>query len=33
MKPYEFLKICKRFDKEKKHLRKVGLGFIVGCFI
>ena len=44
MKSYQFLKICKRFDKErekalmqqsmrKEKLRKVGLCSITGCFI
>ena len=44
MKSYQFLKICKRFDKErekvlmqqsirKEKLRKVALCFIKGCFI
>ena len=44
MKSYQFLKICKRFDKErektlmqqsmrKEKLRKVGLCFITDCFI
>ena len=44
MKSYQFFKICKSFDKEreeslmqssmrKEKLRKVGLGFISGCFI
>ena len=44
MKSDQFLKTCKRFDKErektfmqqsirKEKLRKVGLYFITGCFI
>ena len=44
MKFYQFLKICKRFDKEREKtlmqqsmrkvkLRKAGLSFITGCFI
>ena len=43
MEPYQFFKIYKRFDKErkkfiqqsmrKKKLRKNGLYFVTGCFI
>ena len=40
MKSYQFLKICKCFDKErektvneKRKTEKVGLCFINGCFI
>ena len=33
MKSYQFFKTCKRIDKEREKLRKVGLCFITGYFV